>query len=153
MYSRAEVSKLKEAFWTAFGRFLSINSNSEGEKVNWLNYATGYKDVYFRMDADQKKASISIQLRHGDTLLRSLYYDRFDELHTLFMEAMGEDWIWEPEAEDEYGRPISKIYIELPGVNVFNQAEWPQIISFLRPRMIALDAFWNEVKDAFEELR
>jgi len=153
MYSRAEASKMKEAFWTAFGRFLSINPNSEGEKVNWLNYATGYKDVYFRMDADQKKASISIQLRHGDALLRSLYFDRFDELHTLFVEAMGEDWIWEPEAEDEYGRSISKIYIELPGVNVFNQADWPQIISFLRPRMVALDGFWNDVKDAFEELR
>lgn len=153
MYSRAEAAQLKEAFWTAFGRFISVTPNSEGEKVNWINYNTGHKHLYFRMDADTKQASIAILLRQPDTLLQTLYFEKFTELQTWFTEAMGEAWIWEPDSLDEYGKPVSKIYTSLPGVNIFKQEDWPQIISFLRPRMIALDAFWNEVKDGFEELR
>lgn len=153
MYSRAEASQLRQAFWTAFGRYMSYHLNSEGQKINWVNYHTGYKDVYFRMDADQKKAGISVQFTHSDSLLRQLYYEKFEELQTLFTEAMGEEWIWEPDWVNEHGKYISKIYIELPGVNIFKQEEWPQIISFLKPRIMALDTFWNEVKDLFEELR
>lgn len=153
MYSRAEASQLKQAFWTAFGRYMSYHANSEGEKINWVNYHTGYKDVYFRMDADQKKVSISIQFVQSDTLMRELYYEKLEELQTLFTEAMGEEWTWEKEIYNEQGKAISKIYTELYGVSIFKQDEWPRIISFLKPRIIALDTFWNEMKDLFEELR
>lgn len=153
MYSRAEASQLKQAFWTAFGRNLSYQENREGEKINWINYHTGYKDVYFRMDAVAKKASISIQFTHTDALMRMLYYEKFEEFRTLFTETMGEGWTWEPERYTEQGKPISAIFTELHGVNILRQEDWPAIISFLRPRIIALDAFWNEVKDVFEELR
>jgi Domain of unknown function (DUF4268) len=153
MYSRTEVAMTKEAFWTAFGRFIALHPNSEGEKINWINYNTGYKDVYFRMDVDQKKAAISIQIRHSDVLMRELYYDKFEEFRTLFTEAMGEEWIWDDEAQDENGLYMAKIYIELASVSLFKQEEWPQIVSFFKPRIIALDAFWNDVKDTFEELR
>lgn len=153
MYSRAEASKIKEAFWTAFGRFMAIHPNSEGEKINWVNYHTGFKDVYFRMDVDQKKAAISIQFTHPDALMRTLYYDKLEEFYTWFAESMGEEWIWVPEMQNEQGKLISKVYLELPSVNIFKQEQWPEIVSFLKPRIIALDAFWNEVKDAFEELK
>lgn len=153
MYSRAEASQIKEAFWTAFGRFISLHRNSEGEKTNWINYNTGHKHLYFRMDADSKQASIAILLRHPDTLLQTLYFEKFTELRTWLTETLGEEWIWEPNTHDEYGKPVSKIYATLPSVNVFKQEDWPNIISFLKPRMLALDAFWNEVKDGFEELR
>lgn len=153
MYSRAEASRLKEAFWTAFGRFISVQPNSEGEKINWINYNTGHKHVYFRMDADAKQAGIAVLLRHPDVLMQALYFEKFAELRSWFTESLGEEWIWEPDTRDEYGKPVSKIYTGLAGVNVFKQEDWPKIISFLRPRIIALDGFWNEVKDGFEELR
>ncbi|MCW3071352.1 MAG: hypothetical protein JWO44_1242, partial [Bacteroidetes bacterium] len=41
MYSRSEASQLKHEFWIAFGRYLSLHPNSEGEKINWVNYHTG----------------------------------------------------------------------------------------------------------------
>jgi len=153
MYSRSEAFQLKQAFWTSFGKYLSFETNAEGRKINWINYHSGYKNVYFRMDADQKKAIICIELKHADTLLRHLYFDKFKTLHSFFTHALGEEWIWEQDTTDENGESISKIYIELPGVNVLDQADWPAIISFLKPRMMKLDEFWNDVKDGFEELR
>lgn len=153
MYKRSEIFQTKEAFWTAFGRYLSLENNSEGRKINWINYHTGFKDIYFRMNADQKKADISIQLKHNDETLRALWFEKFREFNRFLIDAVGEEWVWEQNTEDEYQKPISKIYVELNDVNVMDQNDWPRIISFLKPRIMGLDSFWNEVKDGFEKLR
>jgi hypothetical protein len=31
------------------------------------------------------------------------------------------------------------------------EGDWPAIISFLKPRIIALDEFWENVKPGFED--
>ena len=153
MYSKAEASQLKHEFWIAFGRYLSLHLNSEGLKINWVNYHTGYKHVYFRMEANQKQASISIELTHPDTLMRELYYDRLSDFRTLITNALGEEWTWEATTTDAQGKAVSRIYKAMDGVNVFDRNSWPEIISFLKPRILALDEVWNDIKDAFEELR
>jgi len=153
MYSRSQTAQLKHEFWIAFGRYISLHHNSEGEKVNWVNYHTGYKDLYFRMEAGKNSASISIQLTHPDSLMRELYYDKFLSFRTIMHKALNEEWIWEMENADEHGKITSKIFMEKKGVSVYDKATWPEIISFLKPRVIALDEVWNEIKDAFEDLR
>ncbi len=50
---------------------------------------------------------------------------------------------------DEDGKQVSRISSQLNMVNVFDMNDWPAIISFLKPRMLALDTFWNMVKDGF----
>jgi len=45
---------------------------------------------------------------------------------------------------------VSFIGIQLAGVNVMQKQNWSKIISFLKPRLIALDAFWGDVKDGVE---
>jgi hypothetical protein len=64
----------------------------------------------------------------------------------------GESWEWEKEAVDEYGSALKRIGKRLEGVNVMNEEDWPAIISFLKPRIIALDRFWANVRYGFEGL-
>jgi hypothetical protein len=153
MYSRTEAAQLKHEFWIAFGRYMSLHLSSEGEEINWVNYHTGYKHVYFRMEAGKKSASISIQFAHPDALMRELYYDKLTSFRSIIHNGLNEEWIWEKEIEDEHGRIISKIYKEIQGVNVYDKNTWPEIISFLKQRILSLDEIWNEIKDVFEELR
>ncbi|MGN6617544.1 MAG: DUF4268 domain-containing protein [Ilyomonas sp.] len=54
---------------------------------------------------------------------------------------------------DDHGNIISRIYTEIKNVNIFNKNDWPQLISFFKKNMIALDEFWNNVKAIFEALR
>jgi hypothetical protein len=153
MYSRSETSQLKHEFWIAFGKYISPHPNSEGIRINWVNYHTGYKHIYFRMEAEKNNAIISIQLTHPDALMRELFYDKFLGFKTIIHNTLNEEWIWEMETADEHGKFISKIYKEIQGVNIFDKTTWPEIISFLKPRIIALDEVWNDIKDAFEDLR
>jgi hypothetical protein len=62
----------------------------------------------------------------------------------------GKEWTWEKNAYDLNGRAISRIYQQLNNVNVLKETDWPRIISFLKPGIIALDVFWEEVKYGFE---
>jgi hypothetical protein len=153
MYSRSEAAQLKHEFWIAFGRYLSLHLNSEGRKINWVNYHTGYKYLYFRLEAGKKSASVSIQITHPDALTRELYYDRFLSFRSIIQTNLNEEWIWDNDYKDEHGKIVSKIYTEIENVSVYDKATWPEIISFLKPRIIILDEIWNDISDAFEDLR
>jgi predicted metal-dependent hydrolase len=153
MFNRQEASRIREEFWTTFGRYMSPVPSAEGLKINWINYRTTFKDVYFRMEANQKSAVISIAIEHYDAGIRELYFQQFQELKTVLHAMLEEAWEWhayKPIAEDKI---ISSIYKELPGISVFNKEQWPELISFFKPRIIALDRFWEDARYSFEALR
>ncbi|MBC6613094.1 DUF4268 domain-containing protein [Hymenobacter sp. BT507] len=153
MYSKTEVTQLRQAFWTTFGQYMTPVPSAEGLPTNWINYKTGLKHVYFRMHADGRRASIGIELTHPDAGIRELFYEQFQEVRRWLEEATGEAWIWEPATQDANGQPIARIYQELAPVNLFNRDDWPRLISFFKPRLIALDEFWSTAQYAFDELR
>jgi hypothetical protein len=153
MYSRQEASKLRQEFWTTLGQYLSPILSSEGEKVNWISYKTGEKNIAFRMHADNKQAIIAIELNHKDADIQQIYFEQFLQFKSLFDDAIREEWIWKLHEHDENGKLVSRIYIEQNGVSVFRKEDWPQLISFFKPRIIALDEFWSSIKYAFEALR
>ena len=153
MYTKQEASQLRQAFWTTFGQYMSPVLSAEGEKINWINYKTGEKNIVFRMQADNKKASIGVELNHPDEGIRHLYFEQFLQFKKLFEQSVQEDWSWVQDDHDEWGRGISRIYCEQDGISIFKKEDWPQLISFFKPRIIALDAFWSGVKYGFEGLR
>jgi len=153
MYSKQEAAQLRQEFWTAFGQYMSPVLSAEGEKVNWVNYKTGEKNIAFRMRADNKTGSIAIELTHKDKDIQQLYFEQLLELKKFLQAATGEDWRWQLHTTDEYGRPVSRIYAEIEGVSIFRKEDWPRLISFFKQRVVALDEFWSNVKYSFESLR
>jgi hypothetical protein len=153
MYTREQASQLRQAFWTTFGQYMNPVLSAEGFKANWLNYNTGFKNVYFRMQADKRVASIGIELTHPDTEIQEMFFDLFLAHKTMLHDCLGEDWEWLLHTSDENGKVISRIYREISPVSIFNRDDWPQLISFFKPRIMALDQFWSDAQYAFEELR
>ena len=49
---------------------------ANGDTINWLNYKTGIKHLYFRMDADNDQATIAIDLSHPDRLVQQQYFEQ-----------------------------------------------------------------------------
>ena len=153
MYSRHEAAQLKQEFWTAFGQYMRPVLSAAGEHINWINYKTGEKNIYFRMHADKRKASVAIELTHKDHGVQALYFEQFEQLKTVLHDALQEEWNWQLHARDEHGKYISRIYIETGHINIFDKNDWPQLISFFKPRIIALDEFWSTAKHVFESMR
>ncbi len=150
MYSKAESSAIRKEFWIKFGQYMKPVPSASGFRVNWPNYKTGIRDIYFRMKAERGFASIGIEIAHSDEELQELYFDQFIQLKKILVLSLDEEWDWKLLQSNEFGQPVSRIEKVLKGVDVMNENDWPAIISFLKPRIIGLDDFWDQVKPGFE---
>ena len=136
-------------FWTSFGQYMKPVPGAPGLPVNWINYKTGIRNIHFKMDVDNATAIIAIEISHPTEEERLHYYNQFVSLKKILASTGTFNWQWNEKIEPDH-KTISSISQQLNDVNILNQADWPAIISFLKPRIIALDAFWNMVKDGFE---
>lgn len=149
MYSKDQSSKLKTQFWTTFGQYMKPAPSASGLPVNWINYKTGIRHIHFKMDADNTRAVIAIEISHSKEEERLHYYNQFASLKKVLASTTAFNWQWNATLQTDH-KTISSISQQLDDVNILNKADWPAIISFLKPRIIALDAFWDMVKDGFE---
>ena len=153
MFSKEEAASLRQQFWISFGQYIKPIAGAEGLPVNWINYKTGVKNIFFRMDAEKKHASIAIEIAHPDEGIRELFFEQFREFRLLLENTLAEQWEWQPSVTNAYDKQVARIICVLPNVSVYNQQQWPNIIAFLKPRIIALDEFWTDVKPIFEDLK
>ena len=153
MYSKQETSQLRQEFWTVFGQYMSPILSAAGEKINWINYKTGERNIHFKMETHTRFASIAIELSHPDTDIQQIYFDQFITLKNSLSSSLEEEWNWTSnKVSNETGKIISKIFITLDGKSVLNKSDWPELISFFKPRIIKLDQFWSSARYAFELL-
>lgn len=133
---------------------MSLTPNEEGLRTNWINYKTGIKYVFFRMEADNKTASIYIEINHPDEGIRELIFAQFREYQAILHAELEEEWTWDEVFYDTEGKKTARIGTALEQrVSIFKEADWPTLIGFFKPRMIALDRFWSNAKYAFDMFR
>lgn len=146
MYSKQEASLLRQEFWTVFGKYMLPIASAEGEKINWVNYKTGKKYIRFVMDADNRKAGIAVVLLHPGIAERKEVFDQM----LVLKDALEGGWNWDASCTGEQGHTMGCIYASLENISILNKADWPELISFFKPRLMALDRFWCDHKFVFE---
>ena len=48
MYNRNEMARIKQDFWTSFGKYMLPVQPAGDEKINWINYKTGIKGIFLK---------------------------------------------------------------------------------------------------------
>jgi hypothetical protein len=152
VYTKEEASRVRQKFWTNFGKYMQLVPSITGEDVHWINYKTGIKGIAFKMNANNNKAIVAIEISLADIELQYQYFEVFKVNEKVFQKIAGIDWSFEKKYINEYGKSFSHIYTELNNINIFREIDWSAIISFLKTNIIALDNFWAEYKIAFEIL-
>ncbi|NHA02850.1 DUF4268 domain-containing protein [Mucilaginibacter sp. HC2] len=150
MYSKDEASQIRQAFWTAFGQYIAPQLSADGLRINWINYKTGIKHLNFKMQAGNRQAYIAIEISHPDAGMQELMFEQFKELKAVLNTNFNEEWDWELHTRDENNKLVSRIIKTLPSASIFNRNDWPALISFFKPRIIALDEFWSVAQYSFE---
>lgn len=150
LFSKEEAHRIKKDFWISYGSYMKLQMNAEGLSINWVNYKTDIKGIFFRTDVERKYAEVSIEISHPDASVREMIYEQFEEYENVLHSYLGEEWVWTKNDQDEDGKEISTIKTRLENISIFREADWPTIISFLKSKMINLDEFWSDHKDSFE---
>lgn len=150
MYSKEEKKNFKIEFWNRFSVYMRKHTQKHGT-INWSNYKTKIKDLYFRLDFNETEARFSIELQHPDSI-RELFYEQFTELKVLLEKALETKLVWEELYINEYDKAICRIYVVLPDVNLFNKDDWKKVTDFFENKMVKLHVFWMEYREIFKNL-
>ncbi|MDH7446861.1 DUF4268 domain-containing protein [Aquimarina sp. 2201CG14-23] len=141
MFSREESKKIRQEFWTTFGK---VYPNK------WLLYNTKIKDVTLKFTFTTKHAQVSIDIEPFDEVIRAYYFDKLLSLKNILITEFLQDIIFEEFYELENGKIISRLYVELPNVSVHNKKTWKETMLFLHKNMMKLETFFLEYKDFIE---
>lgn len=153
MFSKEQVREIRTEFWTTLGRLMRPLKSSTGRNIKWLNYRTGVRGIYFRMDCDKRSASITIDFEHKDEGIRQLFWEQMLEFKNHFESEVPGDWVWEERFILPDNREISRISFTQTGINLFEKTTWPKAFEFLKPNFYALDQWWGLVADIFIDLQ
>ncbi len=152
MFSKDELKALKLNFWGSLNETFSEIRGVNGNKVNWTNFNTKLKDLYFRMEADDQGCRLCIDMQFADEGIRTLFYDQFEEFKAI-LEGHFEALKWHPSFEHSNGKTISRIVLNQEGTNMYNKEDWPQMHDFLTTNFSKLEAFWAEFSEVFVQLK
>jgi hypothetical protein len=152
VFSKDEAKQLRIDFWTAFGVYMRQHVSLMGDKQKWVNYHTGVKGIFFRLEADARSVQVAITMEHDDAGLRDLFYAQFEELRSYLEAETGAEWTWEPEAMTADGRAIARVYRAQRGVSLYNRQDWAAMFAFLESCIVPLDSVWADCNAVFKDL-
>ncbi|MFK8297428.1 DUF4268 domain-containing protein [Capnocytophaga cynodegmi] len=142
MYSKAEAKKLREEFWTSFGKSFPRK---------WVLYDTKIKDFSFKFYFDTKKAIVSLDIEDNVLINRILYYKKLVSLKGILLEEYLPDAIFEDCYVLDNDKEISRIYVQKEDVNIHNKNTWRETMEFLFEKMLKFEEFWYEYEDVIKE--
>jgi len=147
MFSKEETKEIREAFWDEFKSLSSPRRKQRKLPANWLMNQTGVKAVNLRFYVDRKVAQVGIDLETRNMDKRIELYEKMESLKKVLEEAMKSPLIWELEYIRENGKSVSRIYIEMEGVDIYNKETWKEAHEFMYTNMMRLEAFYVEYRD------
>lgn len=149
MFARDELKEIRSEFWTNFGKIMKPHRSLTGEHIRWTNYKTGVKDMYFRLNIDNKRASISIDIQHIEIGIRDLFWEQLLEFKHLLSQHIESELYWHYSYSLNNGQIISRVVCYHENVNLFDKQTWPTAFAFLKSNILHLDAFWADARDIF----
>jgi hypothetical protein len=121
--------------------------------VNWMNFNTKIKQLFFRMEADRESARLCIDCQFLDPGITEIYYEQFTEFKNILEERLEGEITWNPAFQHSNGKTISRISVGITGVDMYNKADWPKMHEFLKNNFVKLENFWAEFGEVFVALK
>jgi len=141
MFSREESKKIRQEFWTQFGK---------QSPKKWLLYNTGIKEINLKFHFDNKLASVAFVIDTEDEISKPYYFEKFISLKTLLQHEIDQDLIFNEHHETEIGKIVAQVYLQKEGVSIHNKNTWKEVFGFFNQTMPKFEAFFLEYKEFIE---
>lgn len=139
MFSREESAKMRQEFWTSFGKSFPRK---------WILYQTKIKGLSFKFSFDTKKAMVMMEIE-GSLEHRIKYFEKMQSLQDILARDYLPEVVYAESYELENGKEVSCIFVEKMGVSIHNRGTWQEAMLFLNKNMSKMEDFWREYEDFF----
>jgi len=141
MFSKEESRKMREEFWTSFGKSFPRK---------WILYNTKLKGLSFKFHFDNKSALIALDLE-DDLEHRINHWEKLVALKAILLDEYLPDAIYNEAYFLDNEKEISRIYVPLEQkVSIHNKNTWREVMEFFNVNMNLFEAFFEEYKEVIE---
>ncbi|GAL63835.1 DUF4268 domain-containing protein [Algibacter lectus] len=141
MFSKEESRKMREEFWTSFGKSFPRK---------WILYNTKLKGLSFKFHFDNRSALIALDLE-DDLEHRINHWEKLEALKPILLDEYLPDAIYNEAYFLDNEKEISRIYVPLEQkVSIHNKNTWRDVMEFFNVNMNLFEAFFEEYKDVIE---
>jgi hypothetical protein len=138
MFSKEESKRIRQEFWTSFGKSFPRK---------WTLYNTKIKGFSFKFHFDTKQAFVSLDVE-GDLEYRIIYWEKLVSIKSILLEEYLPDAIFEEACILENGKEISRVSVKLIGmVSIHNKNTWQETMEFFNGTMRLFEDFFEEYKE------
>ncbi len=138
MYSKEESKRLRQEFWTAFGKSFPRH---------WILYDTKIKGLALKFHFNLNKAMVSMDVAHNDLEQHIAIWEKLVSLKMF----LRNDYLPTAQFEDFYllenQKEISRIFVEKHAVSIHDKNTWQATMVFLTDHMTQLEDFFIEYRD------
>ena len=139
MFSREESVKMRQEFWTSFGKSFPRK---------WVLYQTKIKGLSFKFNFDTKKAMVLMEIE-GSLEHRIKYFEKIQSLQDILERDYLPKVVYAESYELENGKEVSCVFVEKMGVCIHNRDTLQEAMLFLNENMSKMEDFWREYEDFF----
>ena len=143
MFSREESVRIRQEFWTSFGKSFPRK---------WLLYNTKIKGFSFKFVADRKKALVCLDIENMDEVFNELMYDQMISLKTILKDEYLSEIIYDDCYELENGKVIHRIYVaHEQKFSIHNKNTWRDCYEFFVDTMTQFELFFYEYEEYIKQ--
>ena len=138
MFSKEESKRIRQEFWTSFGKSFPRK---------WILYNTKLKGFSFKFHFENKQAFVSLDIE--DSLEnRITYWEKLTSLKSILLNDFLPEAIFEEICLLENGKEISRIFVKLENkVSIHNKNTWRDTMEFFNETMSKFEDFFVEFKE------
>ncbi|MDO6759263.1 DUF4268 domain-containing protein [Tamlana sp. 2_MG-2023] len=141
MFSKEESRRLKEEFWTSFGKSFPRK---------WTLYHTKLKGFSFKFHFDNKSALVALDVE-DDLEHRIKYWEKLLALKSILLDDFLPEAIYNEEYILDNEKEISRIFVPLEQkVSIHNKNSWQDVMVFFNEKMGLFEAFYEEYRDVID---
>lgn len=142
MFSKEESARIRQEFWTSFGKSF-VN--------DWTLYNTKIKDFSFKFYFDTKKAGVYLDIENPDFKEREKYFNKLISLKSILKQEFFSEIYFEKDFVLDSEKVISRLYIEKQNLCIHNKNTWQEAMEFLNENMLKFESFWAEYEEFIKE--
>lgn len=147
MFSKEEAKEIREEFWEDFKSLSSPKRVRRKLPGKWMLDQTGIKALNLRFHVDRKVAQVGIDLETRNLDKRIELFEKLESLKKILEQSMESPLQWELEYIRENGKSVSRIYLQMEGVDIYDRNTWEKAHQFMYENMMKLEAFYVEYRD------
>ena len=147
MFTKEEKKELRKLFWNKFKTYSNKRKLKAGKPGKWMMDNTSIKQLKLKFHFDETHAWAGLEIDTNNLDKRIELFDKLEKLRAILCERVPHELIWDLETEKNIDKTVSRVYAAKHDVNVYNQACWKDVFSFLYEVMDPIEDVFKEFVD------